>query len=415
MKVKDVMSMSPIWVEKDFSIKQMTRLIFTTKTPGFPVVEKGKVVGFIAEEDIYLKIYDFQEEGTNSKKSLDDILDKKVEEFMIHDVICVSPETPLVEAQKILYELNLFQLPVIDKNKKLVGALTRGDVFRYVLEDEIPSLEQSEFVSFIETNYDKMINWDERFEYEFPTLFRIFNREGVKKVLDLEVWTGEYSFGLAKEGINVLGVDHNPSLIRLCNEKRAKQPEKIKKNIKFVLSDYTGKESLIPGQKFDAIISMGGSLPYLKQDLNNLLSSVYKSINNNGVFVLQLQNLERIMKQKNGFSYFRRKKSEVSDNQQELYVEFFDRKGEDVLRQHIVSFSFDGKRWVYRGVNSVDINYLRNRNIEGMLRDAGFKDISFTGNKSEPDGDYGHMSLIKPFDPLTSDWMTVIARKEKKD
>ncbi len=406
------MSMSPIWVEKNFSIKQMTRLIFTTKTPGFPVVEKGKVVGFIAEEDIYLKIYNFQEDGSKGKKSLADILDKKVEDFMIHDVISVNPETPLIEAQKILYELNLFQLPVIDKNKKLVGALTRGDVFRYVLEDEIPSLEQSEFVSFLEVNYDKMINWDERFEYEFPTLFRIFNREGVKKVLDLEVWTGEYSFGLAKEGINVLGVDHNPSLINLCNEKRAKQTEKIKKNVKFELSDYSGKDTLIAGQKFDAVISMGGSLPYLENDVDKLLKSVYKSINENGVFVLQLMNLERIMKQKNGFSYFRRKNSETEENQQELYVEFFDRKSEDILRQHIISLFFDGKRWVYRGVNSVNINYLRNRNIEGMLREAGFKDISITGNKSDPDGDYGHMSLIKPFDPVSSDWMTIVAVKK---
>lgn len=52
----------------------------------------------------------------------------RVEEFMTKNVITVSPEARLLDAQKIMVEKNIRRLPVVDKGK-LVGIVTERDLF----------------------------------------------------------------------------------------------------------------------------------------------------------------------------------------------------------------------------------------------------------------------------------------------
>lgn len=52
----------------------------------------------------------------------------RVEEFMTKNVITVSPETRLLDAQKTMIEKNIRMLPVVNKGK-LVGIVTERDLF----------------------------------------------------------------------------------------------------------------------------------------------------------------------------------------------------------------------------------------------------------------------------------------------
>jgi CBS domain-containing protein len=412
MKVKDVMTTSPLWVEEDFSIKKLTRLIFTTNRPGFPVVKNGKVIGFIAEEDIFYKIYNIHSKKLNGKNMLNDILDKKVKDYMVKDAVTIRPDDSIVDAQTLLYKHNFFQLPVVDERGMLVGILGRGDVFRYVIEKEMPSLEESEFKSFIATNYDHMIDWEKRFDFEFPTLFRIFKRHDVNHVLDVGSWTGQYSIGLAKEGMMVTGIDDTPQLINFSKSKASKLPDNIKKKVNFELCDkeFKNLDKKFTKGSFDGAICIGGVLPYLSKNSVDVLKQVRSVIKKDGVLVLQLLNLERVIEQKHRFLYSKIKKAKSPKEKEELYVEFFDKKNEKTLTQHIVSLTSDGKIWAYKGINSIDINYIKNKEVLPILKTAGFTDISISGNKGEEDGQYGQMSLVKPFDSVSSEWMTIVAR-----
>ncbi|MFI5265281.1 MAG: CBS domain-containing protein [Candidatus Levyibacteriota bacterium] len=410
MKVKDVMYGSPIFIEENESLKKLAHLIFSSGVFGFPVVNKEeKVVGIVTQEDIFLKIHDSSGKRVPTNQ-LVSFLSQPVKSIMARDPLTVSPETDLVEAQLLMYKNSFAQLPVVD-GKKLVGMITHSDVFRHVIQEEAPQLESNQYVSFVEENYDQMTDWDQRFDFEFPTLFRIFKRDNTQKILDLGVWTGEYTIGLAKEEVNVVGVDHNASLIAFANSKRNKLPEKIKKRISFIQSDYTDLEKKLPAGSFGGVICMGGALPYFPVAPEVVFKSAHNLLKKKGVFVLQLLNLERVMEHRKRFLYFRIKKSESSGQKEELYLEYFDQKDEDTLIQNIVTFVSDGKRWVYRGINSIDVKYIKNNQVEAMVRAAGFKDITITGNKGEEEGQYGHMSIVKPFDPLSSEWMTVIAYK----
>lgn len=410
MKVKDVMYSSVVSVEENWPIKQVARLIFTAGSYNFPVVNNNKLVGFITEEDISTGMFGSSQGKDYDKASLLKVLEKPVKDLMVKNVISVSPETNLIDAQFLMYKNNFAQLPVVNEKSELVGLLTRPSIFRHVLEEEIPQLEQDQYTSFISENYDNMIEWDKRFDLEFPTLFRIFKRENVEKVLDVGVWTGEYTINLAKEGIDVVGIDHVPLMIKICNDKRAKLPETVKKRVEFKKTDYKDLDKLFSDGSFDAAVCMGGSLPYLPVNPISVMKSVKKLIRKDGILVLQLLNLERVIEKKKRVLYFKIKEANKPNGLEELQLEFFDKKNDKTLIQNILTFTSDGERWVYRGINSIEIAYIKNSDVFPLLEKAGFKDITITGNKGEEEGEYGHMSLVKPFDPQTSEWMTVFAK-----
>jgi CBS domain-containing protein len=61
----------------------------------------------------------------------------KLKDIMTKNVVCVKPETPIVEAMDYLERHNISGLPVVDDNMTLQGVLSEKDVlcFFYDYED----------------------------------------------------------------------------------------------------------------------------------------------------------------------------------------------------------------------------------------------------------------------------------------
>lgn len=409
MKVRDVMQSSVTSVEEGVLVKNVARLIFTGNVYNFPVVKGKKLVGFITEEDIFFGMHDASDKVSYDKEKLSSVLEKSVKDLMVKKVVSVTPETPLIDAQTLMYKHNYAQLPVVDTEGNLVGIVTRSNIFRHVLEEQIPKLEENQYASFIGESYDQMVDWEKRFDYEFPSLLRIFGKHDVKKVLDLAAWTGEYAIALAKEGLRVTGLDSSPMMVKLGNDKKAKLPKEVKEKVSFALTDYMDIDTLFKPGTVDAAICMGGGLSYLHKDTGKVLKSIRNVLRPGGVVVLQLINLERVVEEKGRFYYFKIKKSNAVNEKEELFIEFFDKKDEKTLIHNIINFASDGERWLYKGINSIEIVYIKNNQVEKMVKAAGFREITITGNKGEYKGEYGQMSLVKPFDPATSEWMTLVA------
>lgn len=412
VKARDIMQKNVLTVSEDTFLKKVARLMFSTHLAGYPVLRNSKVVGIITADDIFIKAKaGLNGQATKESGALKDLFTKQVKDVMISDVTCIGPDMPIAQVHDLMVENYFARLPVVNEKEELLGIISYSDVFREIISKEIPELEMDEYVSFIIENYDELVDWEKRFDYEFPTLFRVFNKHAVKKVLDVGFWTGAYTMELAKEGVDeVIGIDLNQALVSAANLKRDKLPDPIKKKVSFKLVDFKNLSKDFPAGSIDAALCVGNAFAYIPGNSLDLLKSMHKIIRKDGVLVIQLLNMERVINKKKRFYYFRIKDSRKPNNE-ELFVEYYDVKDKDTLTQNIISFVSNGERWVYRGINSLDVKYIRNDEIEQMVKNAGFKEINITGNKGDDEGQYGPMSLIKPFDPETSDWMTVIAVK----
>lgn len=407
MKVKDIGYSSSIWVEDSLPIKSLARIIFTAGISGFPVLHKKKLVGFVTEEDVFSKIYDAKANELRTEKEINEILEKPTSEIMVKDVIHITPETDIVDAQLLMRKNNFTRLPIVNKDMEFVGVIARGDIFKELLGSQMEQLEKDQYASFISDNYDKMVDWERRFDYEFPTLFRVFNRHNVKRILDLGVWTGEYTIALAKEGLEMIGLDHNPLMIQQANSKLPHLPEKVRKNVSFQLSNFTDIQKIVT-EKVDAVICMGSSLPYLPNDIEETLKDAKKVLREDGVIVLQVLNMKKVMEDHRRLLSFHTEDAKDKGHEN-LHLEFFDERKDKKLVHNVMIFHSDGKSWSYKGRSAITITYIEKDDIEKMLTRLGFKDISVTGNMGDYQGEFGQMSLIKPYDETTSDWMTVIA------
>ena len=61
----------------------------------------------------------------------------KIREIMKKDVISVKPDDAALDVLKLLFEMQISGLPVIDEQGKLVGTFTEKDILTYVLPSYI--------------------------------------------------------------------------------------------------------------------------------------------------------------------------------------------------------------------------------------------------------------------------------------
>lgn len=121
MKVKDIMRQgkaNPI--VKDTATVQDALLIMTgTRVGATSVVDdNGKLLGFFTDGDLRRQI-----------QLHDDLLKKKISEVMTKNPSTITPEMLVLDAEKILQEKNIDNIPVVDENNKPVGILDERDLF----------------------------------------------------------------------------------------------------------------------------------------------------------------------------------------------------------------------------------------------------------------------------------------------
>lgn len=118
MKVRDVMTKRPVTIGFQETAQVAALKMAQEKIGSLLVVNNDeKVVGIITDRLLGLYL------GANNMKASE----IRVEEFMEENVISVSAEMDLSKAAKILEELEIRYLPVVEKGK-LVGILSVSDI-----------------------------------------------------------------------------------------------------------------------------------------------------------------------------------------------------------------------------------------------------------------------------------------------
>ncbi|MEN2986133.1 MAG: MFS transporter [Thermodesulfovibrionaceae bacterium] len=121
IRVEEFMK-KPVTVTDNTKLKDVARLLVQTNIGFLPVIsrETGKLVGVISERDLM---------GDLCCKESN--LESPVSEFMIRDVVTVTPESTLKEALEKFSEHNIRHLPVV-RNDRVVGIVSVKDVLKLI-------------------------------------------------------------------------------------------------------------------------------------------------------------------------------------------------------------------------------------------------------------------------------------------
>lgn len=136
--VSDVMTTDVTVVRKYDDVNEAARLLSEHKISGLPVVDKENIViGVITEADILSMIG--IKEGHSFRDILRHILGEPLPErkagHIVGDVmttpaLTTGPGVDIREVAKILDEKRIKRLPVVDKENRLLGIISRADIVR---------------------------------------------------------------------------------------------------------------------------------------------------------------------------------------------------------------------------------------------------------------------------------------------
>ncbi len=141
--VRDVMTPEPKSVTTDTPLSDAVRLLLGSIFTGLPVIDdKNRAVGLITQGDLIrkgglpLRLGLLAESDENRRESvMARMRSHRVDQAMTSPAVTVAEDRPLTEAVDLMLSKGVKRLPVIDKDGRLSGMLSRLDVFRTVMRE----------------------------------------------------------------------------------------------------------------------------------------------------------------------------------------------------------------------------------------------------------------------------------------
>ena len=426
MKVNDYMSKRVDVVFPDSSVQDVARLIFGRGINGVPVCEDKKLVGFITERDIlaqfYPSIQEYVEDPLNAtdfeamEEKASEIFEKKALEIMSESLVTVNPNTPLLRAQSLMFIHKVGRLPVVNEDEELVGILSKSDIFRAVVGNKLELQQNEEYNDWLSKRYYGTVDWKNRLSLEMPDLVKVFRANKVKSIIDIGCESGEHTIALAKLGYTVVGVERSRAMTRRAKEKLAALSQPIAERIRFYggeLEDFIEKGTF-KDQPFQAALFLGNTISHNPHNFEDVIKQTEKLLTGAKVMIFQITNFEKIFKTLNRLVSFNVVSADYAASQyaEHIFLQYYDpsRDGGKTILKTFAIFDFDGKQWEFYGLRSALFAYATKERVTKALHAAGYRDIQFYG--SDFDGRKWDRLFRKPYRPLQSDWLNIIARKE---
>ena len=129
MFVIDRMTKNPMTITTDTKIDEARNLMKTRGFRRLPVVDGGKLVGFISDRDIMAVAP--SPATTLSKYEINSLLAKiEVGDIMQKSVVSVRSDATIEEAALLMYKNRIGGMPVVSSVGAVVGVITETDIFK---------------------------------------------------------------------------------------------------------------------------------------------------------------------------------------------------------------------------------------------------------------------------------------------
>ena len=166
--VRNVHTITP-----DMTVEQVRQEIINSNFHGFPIVEKGYLLGFVTAKELLRHV---------------DKPDAKIRSVMKRGTLCAIPSMSVDDATRILFRYGLRNLPVVDEDKKLVGIISNIDIVRSEIEKSRPGKVMS-VKNFLEQQNGvrmKVVNKDIPIDQIIPTQKEVYMDELVGRQYELK-------------------------------------------------------------------------------------------------------------------------------------------------------------------------------------------------------------------------------------
>jgi CBS domain-containing protein len=145
LRVRDVMTSSPVSVRPTDSLRDVLGILVRAEFDAVPVTDVGgRLVGMVSQVDLMEKghlhttpgILAALWQGAEAERlPADELLPAEARSMVARDVMTSRTETigvddKIADAVKTMTRANLKRMPVLDKDKRLVGMLSRIDILR---------------------------------------------------------------------------------------------------------------------------------------------------------------------------------------------------------------------------------------------------------------------------------------------
>lgn len=141
MKVKEIMTKEIVSVKPEDNAKEALDLLLKMEISGLPVINaQGKLAGMFTEKDVlshtlpsYIEKvgrFVYEENPKSIKNKFQDLSNLSVSQLMRCEVITIDEETSLCEVARIMLTQKIRRIPVLDKEKRVVGIVAREDIVK---------------------------------------------------------------------------------------------------------------------------------------------------------------------------------------------------------------------------------------------------------------------------------------------
>jgi Zn-dependent protease/CBS domain-containing protein len=118
VSVGDIMAKNVLTVPPEMPVREVIDLMYSTKHLGFPVRDRGVIIGMVTLADVH-KLPPLEREAM------------QVRDIMTRGVIALSPTAPVIDALRIMSNMNIGRIPVMDGDQ-LAGIVTRTDILKVI-------------------------------------------------------------------------------------------------------------------------------------------------------------------------------------------------------------------------------------------------------------------------------------------
>lgn len=147
-RVRDMLSKHVVAVHSNDSVHEALSLMVENRVAALPVVDRRSTcVGILSATDVVEMTLDMGEQLNELDRASDvpsqAIIDKLAEhdmdrrtvgELMTESVASIGPESPLADAARKMLRHKVHRLPVLDKERRLVGLISTTDVLTAFVE-----------------------------------------------------------------------------------------------------------------------------------------------------------------------------------------------------------------------------------------------------------------------------------------